>query len=318
MEIRNFFSSKSILLFIILSFYGCKGQKEEKKNNAVEQHTNTGNSYFQFQKVEEKKDGTTFKFADLKLELIPNEGTTNLLINNEEYLTKLTLDSPDINIWYYKYNDEKVILIEGMDYYSSVFYAYHLYNKQLFYLGNFTIDQPNIENEKPYKKDFKINIEKNKLIIENLLDGQLKGKNIFSDKTNEIKKKQATIGNSPIGSWSTDCENVPNLIIQENKSFFYVVYNQLTISMIKLKESTNSELLYRLDKKPEDMGSIGLSLDWDNYLNKKEIAKIKIIDDNHIEFSWIGFYNDKTNKRDFIESDITSDNKPVILTKCKD
>lgn len=82
--------------------------------------------------------------------------------------------------------------------------------------------------------------------------------------------------------------------------------------MIKSKESSGNEIFYKLYKKPEDMGRLGLSLDWKNYLNDKPIAKIKLKDTNHLELTWMGFYNAKTKKRNFTTSDIKSNNQPVI------
>jgi len=90
--------------------------------------------------------------------------------------------------------------------------------------------------------------------------------------------------------------------------------------MVKLPTSTVRQYSYRLDEKPMDMGSGGNSLNWDTYLNDKEIVKIKILDNNTIEFHWLGFYNAKTRKREFLQNDITEEagKNPLILHRCED
>lgn len=176
-----------ILIAFMYLFHSCKGQKEENTNTLTEKHNNKKG--FKAQKINNQKDETFFKFQDLTIELKFNNGSSNVMINNNEYLTSLVLESANINVWYYKQDQEdKIIMIEGNDYYSSIFHIYHFYHQKLFYLGYFYVDQPNIENERPYKKDFNITSKKNKIIIETILNGAVKVRNAFTDKINEAQK----------------------------------------------------------------------------------------------------------------------------------
>lgn len=50
-------------------------------------------------------------------------------------------------------------------------------------------------------------------------------------------------------------------------------------------------------------------------MNDKAIVEIQILDDNRIEFKWLGFYNKVSKKRQYTEQLIANEN-PVILSKC--
>ncbi|SDQ17078.1 hypothetical protein SAMN05421664_0862 [Chryseobacterium soldanellicola] len=51
---------------------------------------------------------------------------------------------------------------------------------------------------------------------------------------------------------------------------------------------------------------------------KDEIAEIKVIDNNHLEFKWLGFYNLKKNQMDFLENPFSKDKNPIVLERCND
>ncbi len=84
-------------------------------------------------------------------------------------------------------------------------------------------------------------------------------------------------------------------------------------SLIKTDES-NFELKYSEIRGYE----IESSLDSKNYSKEISIGKIKY-SDNKIEFTWLGFYNTKTKKREFLENPFTGkiENSSIILKNCK-
>lgn len=309
-----------LILIILLSlFYDCKGQDDKKViKTIVNQDSST---CFVKQNLLQKNNDTEFKFDDYKFELINNEETYNLSINSKKYLTNLTLESSEINFWNYKCDTKNVILIEGDDYYGSTFFAYLMDNDNLYSLGEFVIEQLDVEKKGPQKKDFKIYLEGYNVKIVTYLNGKNNSTNIFN-KRNRI----ALINNSTknpksiTGEWKVNCEDARSLDIDSDKEIFLVVQgNQIAVNMIKLEKSTSDEFFYRLDKKPLNMGSGGNALPWETYLNNNEIAKIKVLNDNQIEFTWLGFYNDKTKEREVTDCEFTinSGENPVILTKCK-
>lgn len=184
-----------VLLTGVFSMFSCQKRVEYTDQQKIDslqgksKVTEANNSFFQLQKVK-KSTENLFQYTDITFQLKLKNGASNLLINNSEFATKLILDSADFNIWYYKNNQDRIIFLEGNDYYSSIFYAYHFIQNRLFYLGSFYIDQPNVETEKPYKKEFRITIEKNNVIIRTFLNGKASEENRFRDQASQIKKAE--------------------------------------------------------------------------------------------------------------------------------
>lgn len=59
-------------------------------------------------------------------------------------------------------------------------------------------------------------------------------------------------------------------------------------------------------------------LDWNNFSTREKIAEIAVIDSIHVKFNWLGFYNTKTKRREFLKNPFDLSENPVILTKCED
>ncbi|NRS89890.1 putative methionine-R-sulfoxide reductase with GAF domain [Flavobacterium sp. 7E] len=59
-------------------------------------------------------------------------------------------------------------------------------------------------------------------------------------------------------------------------------------------------------------------MDWKNYSNDEVVAKIRYMN-NKMEFTWLGFYNTKSKKRDYIDNPFTGKigKSSIILQKCK-
>jgi len=89
--------------------------------------------------------------------------------------------------------------------------------------------------------------------------------------------------------------------------------------MIELKRNDAEKgIAYKLKEIPEDIGNMGRDLNWKEYLNDEPIAYIKFINDKTIKFYWYGFYNKKTKKREFEESNFNQEtpNKEIVLKLC--
>jgi hypothetical protein len=136
----------------------------------------------------------------------------------------------------------------------------------------------------------------------------------------ERRLNQDTINYTADGYWRSNCDNGTAFInISKKEAFMQVAFNQIYINLTELKRyNFERGIAYKLEEKPTDLGKGGLGLNWNEYLNDKAIAYVKIIDDSHIFFYWYGFYNKKTKKREFKESDfnIEDPSKDIVLTKC--
>ncbi|WP_284464558.1 hypothetical protein, partial [Chryseobacterium sp.] len=149
--IKNWFLP---LLLIVL--FNCNGQDKKKKLEKIDTKIEE-NIYLNFilqKTISENKDTFTYKFPELICKLIQSEKQgLNLAVNNNLYETNITIESAEINIWDFKNNKNHFILIEGDDYYGSIFYVY-LYNselKSLSYFGNFAYENKNAEKNKQQK-----------------------------------------------------------------------------------------------------------------------------------------------------------------------
>lgn len=144
-----------IFIFLIFFLGACNAQEEsESSNDFIKDSKDT--CYRKENLVKEIGD-SVFIFETNSIGLKRNLNSSyDLTIKNLKYLSNLSLESANINSWYYSCQDGAIILIEGDDYYGSVFYLYLLEKKELYLLGDIIIEQPNVEVEGIFKKDFKI------------------------------------------------------------------------------------------------------------------------------------------------------------------
>lgn len=117
--------------------------------------------------------------------------------------------------------------------------------------------------------------------------------------------------------WKKNCdESFGSVSIIKDLGVICVNANQIYInSKIKKSEKKNYEV--RLIK-PMDLGRGGMELEWKNFSKDSIIATIEVIDEGSINFKWLGFYNLKSNNREWIkESDFSSEiTSGIRLEKC--
>ncbi|KIC61563.1 hypothetical protein RM51_16320 [Chryseobacterium taiwanense] len=122
------------------------------------------------------------------------------------------------------------------------------------------------------------------------------------------------------GTWMVDCKKgVGSLSISGKEASLILLYNQIYIDMSELKRYDYEKgIAYTLKEIPEDIGEIGRGLNWKEYMNNEPIAYIKMINDNTMYFYWYGFYNKKTKKREFKETNFQQESnaEEIILRKC--
>ena len=141
----------------------------------------------------------------------------------------------------------------------------------------------------------------------------------------DIKKQVNIINNQTVnGYWKIDCKNGNSSInIKDKTAFLEVMFNQIYIDMIEVKRyDSENGIAYKLKEIPEDKGNFGVNLNWKEYVNDKPIAYIKVINNNTVYFYWYGFFNKKTQKREFTEcgfqQEKSKNQQEIILKKCKE
>lgn len=334
MEIIEVFKRKKIFfVFLLYIFFCCKGNNKEgfvaddlKGDFKI---SNSSASCFVNQKCINKNDqnGFVYKFENEVYEVLPNKNLTNdLVINGEKYLSNLTLESADLNFYYYKCSAKKIFLLERDDYYNSTIFAYLFEDKNLYYLGNFSISQPNVEKTGVKKKDFKISIDNNQIAIEVLLDSKSFNTYKLNEKKSVSKENQIASKTDLSGIWRLNCENSLTTLdisgaegymslYSDNAIFINVeivgAENKLNEYYVRFK-GTESQQKYYEDKKNTV----------DSEISKTENIGKLVLRDNNILFYWNGLYNNKTKKRDFIDDFVmlkeNSGENPIVLKKCEE
>lgn len=144
----------------------------------------------------------------------------------------------------------------------------------------------------------------------------------YSSKNNDKIDADAHTEYDANGEWRINCgSGVANITIQGKEASLVVLSNQVYIDLVEVKrDDSEKKITYKLKEIPEDKGSFGSKLPWQEYLNEQEIVAIKKIDENTLKFYWYGFYNKKTKKRELTDSEFNQENtgKEVTLKKCSE
>ena len=84
----------------------------------------------------------------------------------------------------------------------------------------------------------------------------------------------------------------------------------------KIKKNNESEFDFYFKSPP--IAPIPDDMDWENYSQKEKIAKINY-SKGIMYFTWYGFFNEKTKKREYLENPFTNkiEKESIILKKCE-
>ena len=313
--IKNLKGISLILILFITTAISCKKANEKILRN---ENTNSENTCFIKQNLNTKAVNLFESNNTIYNLVLNNELSYNLIINDKEYSLEQVIESAEIKFYSFNCYNDTVIIIEGDDYYSSVFFVYYLEDENLYYLGNFNIDQPDVENTGVLSKDFKIFKKGNKFSIDILLNNIFKNKIEFENKNVVIKSHEVIKIEEDFqisGKWieSVACENPIGITLNDNEMIMTVEPNQFYIHLIEIKENKENNILkYKLDRL-EGIGAKDVYSE--SYINDKEVAVIKILNNNTIEFNWLGFYN-KVNKQRQYSEPLISNKNPLILNRC--
>ncbi|KIA98870.1 hypothetical protein OA93_08280 [Flavobacterium sp. KMS] len=322
--------STIIQLLVIFAFAlsSCNSEKKEKikVNNIENTITIVNKSCFVKQKSLNKKDNDDFlyKYENETYEIKNNnEQAYDIVLNGKKYLSNLNLESANINFYYYKCENKKVFLIEGDDYYSSVFFVYIFENEDLYYLGDFDINQLNVEKSGVLKKDFKISFNNNEFIIDALVKDKL-FKTFYLKQKKSIPQESQDSKLDLNGLWRLNCENsLTTFDISDKKGYLSLYSNNAIYINVDIIDIPNKKNEYYLRFKNTDSQKKYYKDDKnviDDEISKTEnIAKL-ILKDKTALLYWYGLHNVKTKKLDFVDDFImlkeNGGKNPIELTKC--
>lgn len=331
MEIVDLLKIKRIFFICLLStLFCCKEQNKEKVTEKDEKNiviiTNEKSCFIKQEYLSKKDDKELiFKYENENYEIKSNkEQAYDLILNRKKYLANLNLESANINFYYYKCENKKIFLIEGDDYYNSVFFVYLFENENLSYLGDFGIKQPNVEKSGVLKKDFNISFNNNEFSI----DVFLKNKFFQTFKLKQKKNIPQESQDSKLdlnGLWRLNCENsLTTFDISDNKGYLSLysdntIYINVEIINIENKvgeydirfKNTESQQNYNGDKKNII----------DNEISKSENIGRLVLKNDKLLLYWKGLYNDNFKKlefeQDFVLIKENEGKNPIILSKCE-
>jgi hypothetical protein len=227
------------LLIIITAFISlsCKEKEQEIKNietNIIEKQQNKI-IFNRVETISTTQDDSFFIFKDNSTLLISQlNGNQYFVIDGKyRFLTKSFLESANTTTYLYSYKNEKILIVEGNDYYAGVFYVYYFYNENLYEIGTFNLRYPKIE-EDPDSGIVNFNIEKNEtndIIIMPYVKKQLVKKYIFKSSVNKLMKVE-----NLNTDWIGEYEISPMIVSQHRGEVLEVKY------LIKIDSDTHAIL----------------------------------------------------------------------------
>ncbi|MBF4491720.1 hypothetical protein IR010_04140 [Flavobacterium sp. MR2016-29] len=305
-NIRKFFNAS----VLIILFFSCKNDKD----GTLEKVIDSKNVEIRNQRLDENLINNILG-KDL-VEIIKVE--SDFKLSCAKKYNKVRLEKKYLSIEVVEPINYKIEKIEktdiGINLYfkeESFYYSVSLINNNLgiLYWRNLSVKGNKIDN------DFSFYTIDSK---------RLKEANLEKENCDEDTKEINSNNYLENGKWKIDCENsVGSMIIKDKKASLIVLFNQIYIELEEVKRYNSEKgIAYKLREKPEDLGNFGIKLDWENFINDKPIAYIKIIDSSTLYFYWYGFFNNQTRKREFTECEFQQESNKkhednhVILMRC--
>ena len=266
---------KNILIILSILFLSCKGTSQRSLESNTTEKNEDKNIFERVETVNSSQDNSLFIFKDNSSLLIKQfDSNQYIKLSNEMvFLSNSFLESANTNCYLYKNNDEKILIVEGNDYYAGIFYLYYYDKENLYEIGTFYIDYPNIElDRKSEEVDFKVEQQSNKIFIRVLKNNHFQKEESFIISDKEKLKK-----------FSSEKEYI-NYLIQKNKSTPEKVVDELIFTKDKNDSlQINTETLDYISKNTTRENSAYLFA-LENYVQKnredlgwshEEFAKIK-------------------------------------------
>lgn len=251
-----------------------------------------------------------------KFSVVNNKSIIEFKYKNETFNHSLTesISELGINSFLFENESKMILIIDSFLEYGHSFYVYQITDDKIKFISTTNFNSKFDKNEIELRYKFNISENDNSVIIK-LGNGydDIKLSNISNSYTLPSKENillNPKSNSNLVAKWTTNgCENPIGITINEKGDMVICVDpNQYYIHLSNIKGG----LKYKLNSF-EGIGSQDVSSDV--YLNDKAIVEIQMLDDNKIEFKWLGFYNKINKQRQYTEQLIANEN-PVILYRC--
>ncbi|PAM92489.1 hypothetical protein B4N84_22540 [Flavobacterium sp. IR1] len=331
MEIVSLLKMRKIFFICLLgTLFCCKEQNKEeiiaKNVKNIGSITNNISCFIKQEYLNENKEKELiYKYKDEIYEIKSNQKQTyDIVLNGKTYLANLNLESAGINFYYYKCHDKKILLIEGDDYYGSVFFVYLFENKDFYYLGDFYITQPTVEKSGILKKDFNISFNNSEFIIDALVKDKF-------FKTFNLKERKRIVqesldSNLDInGLWRLNCANSLTTFDISGKKGYLSLYSDnaiyINVEIINIENKIGEYHIRFIDTESQQNYDVNKNSIVDDEISKSENIGKLVLKNDKLLLYWRGLYNDKLKKIDF-EHDFVlikenEEKNPIVLSKCE-
>lgn len=151
------------------------------------------------------------------------------------------------------------------------------------------------------------------LILLLCVDHSIASTNLIAQTAKEPPQTQPS---QLIGRWSPNCERFGGIKIHHKKKIIIEV-NANQIYILSHGNTQNNTLDIFLDH-PEDLGRGGMILQWNLFSKRIPIAKLTLNSAESAAVEWLGFYNETSRSREWInEPDFVGPDN-LIFSKCNE
>lgn len=293
---------------MFFSFLSCQ-KKEIKVPNIINEGSIIGHTFYRVEKFENKYillepcDAHIPKYIAYKDSIYHDWGQEHYSLN---IITQKKLDDKIIFETTYKYNGEKpddsdsTLIFQSLDKEKKIWKI----NDEIFIDSQFinTIQR----KKQPCKECGNCEGEKiADILISSLFD------------SNQLTKQ-----------WSNHCEKG----VGKDNIMFYspeeIGFNISSINFIcgatskQIDDKTigiylkDSGTDYAPNGEVYSNNNLPKGINFDDISQDKPVAQVKILNKDSVELSWLGFYNKKTNKREYLSNPFDKNKNTVVLSSC--
>lgn len=147
--------------------------------------------YRQINARERQDDRFLYNCFSAELQFNVEKQASSLIIKTEnqniqKYELQDNFDSGEFNLWLYSNENDYIYLLELDDYYVSVFYVYYHSKENLIRIGDFLLEQADVEEVGVKKKSFKVKRKGSSITIDSYLDDSLVNSKRFKINGNDL------------------------------------------------------------------------------------------------------------------------------------
>lgn len=245
---------KNILIIFSVLLFSCKGTSQENLESNTIEKKESKNIFNRVETISSLQDNSLFTFQDNSSLFIEQFDSNQYikLSNKMIFLSKSFLESAETFCYLYSYKDEKVLILEGNDYYAGVFYVYYFEKNNLYEIGTFGLRYPNIEDDRKSEEvNFKVENESNKVLIQIFKNNKFLKNEVFiisdKEKLKKFENENDFINYLMQKNLSTPENLINYLVFTRDKNDSLQINTEILDFISKTTTRENSNYLFALE-----------------------------------------------------------------------